>query len=299
MKVFMKFTGPSCKETCVKCPGGTCDVEGKCTDKTSKCEGGNFFGEKCENICNSNCLECDRNGDCTKCPENKSWGKNCDKSCGSCPGGTCNIENGSCDKESELCGDGTTYGQNCDSPCKTEDHPNCIKCYKDTGNCFECEGAYFGNDCEQSCENCPEGKCTIEGICNGEGETCVNNKLTGEKCDTLCQDVISKCEECTLGNDPKCTKCESSFYGDTCSQNCDKCPGKTCDNTGKCTNINDLCEDKGYTGDMCSTPCNEVTNSKCKECGRDKKCTKCEPPFYNEDCSKKCENCPNEECDIN
>ena len=68
---------------------------------------------------------------------------------------------------------------------------------------------------------------------------------------------------------------------------------------GKCINENDQCEDKEYTGDMCITPCKDVTNLKCKECGRDEKCTKCEPPFSKEDCSEKWEKCPNGECYIN
>ena len=289
--------GPSCKETCENCPGSICDIDGKCVDQISKCEGGNYYGQKCENDCNSNCFECNRQGECISCPENKSWGKNCDKSCANCIGGTCNFEDGICDKASDICAGSVNYGENCNIPCNTEDRPNCLKCYKESGNYFQCQGSYFGNDCDQPCDNC---KCTIKGICNGEGEKCINNKLTGEKCDTSCKIAInSKCEECTIGNDPKCTKCEPSFYGDNCSYQCDKCPGKACDMEGKCINENDQCEDKEYTGDMCIIPCKDVTNLKCKECGRDEKCTKCEPPFSKEDCSEKCEKCPNGECYIN
>ena len=109
------YTGPQCQDTCEKCPEGICVIDGKCIDQITKCEGGNYYGEKCENICDTNCEECNREGDCISCPEDKSWGTRCDK----------------------------------------------------------------------LCSNCPEGKCTIEGICNGIGGNCIKNKFTGDKCDIL------------------------------------------------------------------------------------------------------------------
>ena len=126
-----KFMGPSCKETCENCPGSICDIDGKCVDQISKCEGGNYYGQKCENECNSNCFECNRQGECISCPENKSWGKNCDKSCANCIGGTCNFEDGICDKALDICAGSVNYGENCNIPCNTEDRPNCLKCYKE------------------------------------------------------------------------------------------------------------------------------------------------------------------------
>ena len=295
-----KYSGSECKKTCEKCPGGTCDVYGKCTNPIDKCETGNYYGEKCDIECDPNCSECNRNGDCTKCPENKLWGIKCDKSCENCHGGTCNIEDGTCTESSEFCKNGVNYGTKCNIPCQNDERPNCIKCKKETGDCVQCQNSYYGNNCDKLCDNCPEGKCNIEGICNGEGNTCINNKLTGEKCDISCKIAInSKCEECTWETEPKCTKCESSFYGEQCTNQCDKCPNGECDNNGICINENDLCENKEYTGNKCNTPCKDATNINCKECDRENKCIKCDSPFYKEDCSEKCENCPNGECDIN
>ena len=114
-------------------------------------------------------------------------------------------------------------------------------------------------------------KCNIEGICNGIGDNCINNKFTGDKCDTSCQVAInSKCEECN--REQKCTKCEKPFYKDDCSDKCENCPNSECNIIGICIDQVSDCKNQSYKGPYCNTLCNNY-HENCEKCHRDGTCT--------------------------
>ena len=60
------YYGANCNALCDKCPGGTCDFDGKCTDQNANCKNNATKGIKCETICTEGgyiyCEQCDRVG---------------------------------------------------------------------------------------------------------------------------------------------------------------------------------------------------------------------------------------------
>ena len=78
---------------------------------------------------------------------------------------------------------------------------------------------------------------------------------------------------------------------------CSNCPDKKCDIGGKCIGLGQTCIDNTKTGDYCTTPCSNVITF-CLQCTRDLKCQKCELYYYGEQCLYTCENCPEQQCDI-
>ena len=282
--------GPSCDELCNKCPGGTCDIYGKCIEQTSDCEGKQYYGPKCNIKCkNDFCVTCDRNGKCFECEDNKYSGDNCEHECKNCPEGKCNINNGKCTNQENDCADQSYYGDDCQTSCSNL-ISLCQKC-KRNGACIECKDElYFGNDCSNTCDKCPNEKCNISGECNDKESNCKNDEYYGEKCDIQCDSVIEKqyCIKCD--RDGTCNKClEDRYWGINCEKECSNCPGKTCDINGVCINQDLKCEDKIHYGEKCDLEC----DSNCKECNRQGECTSCiDNHNWSPKCENQCLNCP-------
>ena len=157
----------SCNKQCSNCPDGTCDITGICTDQTSNCQGNDYYGNKCDQLCisiNENCVECNRDETCISCNENKYSGNECQTLCSSCPGGKCNIDGTCLISASDICSDEKKWGDACNVDCNN-DHPKCEKCFKINGECFECDEGFYGINCDQECSNCPDKKCDIGGKC--------------------------------------------------------------------------------------------------------------------------------------
>ena len=202
----------SCNKQCSNCPDGTCDITGICIDQTSNCQGNDYYGNKCDQLCisiNENCVECNRDETCISCNENKYSGNECQTLCSSCPGGKCNIDGTCLISASDICSDEKKWGDACNVDCNN-DHPKCEKCFKINGECFECDEGFYGINCDQECSNCPGKKCDIGGKCIGLGQTCIENTKTGDYCTTPCSNVITFCLQCT--RDLKCQNCESYYY---------------------------------------------------------------------------------------
>ena len=198
--------GFNCDKQCSNCPGGTCDVNGVCIDQDLKCEDKIHYGEKCDLECNANCAECNRQGECTSCKSNKNLGSKCEDICLNCPNQTCEFDGDCLNQSREYCGNSSSYGPKCDQKC-SDKHSNCLKCKKESGDCVECSGSFFGIDCEQECTNCPGGNCDINGICTDQDSNCWDNLSYGTKCDKSCDE---KCEK--YNREGKCTLCKDNYF---------------------------------------------------------------------------------------
>ncbi|KAK3592251.1 hypothetical protein CHS0354_027125 [Potamilus streckersoni] len=114
------------------------------------------------------------------------------------------------------------------------------------------------------------------------------------------------------GNDRIVTLCEVQVFGDcdkgrygNCTQNCDYCPGKSCD---KLTGFCQECQ-RGYFGNTCNESCDYCyqgdcshDTGKCSICPKGKQGDKCEYDckdfYFGMNCFSRCGNCLNGEvCD--
>ena len=114
--------------------------------------------------------------------------------------------------------------------------------------------------------------------CTGLGETCINIELTGSFCNISCNDAIENCIECS--REPKCRKCQNSFYGDQCSDKCENCPNQSCNIAGICTDSDLDCLDSHFKGPSCKDHCDDAGNENCDECHRSGICSKCKYDKY-------------------
>ena len=157
----------------------------------------------------------------------------------------------------------------------------------------------FGETCEQSCKNCPgNGLCDINGICDNKTLDCDNISYTGDNCWVLCSDIHSNCKECHRNN--TCTLCiDREFFGETCENPCDNCPGY-CYHDGICENQIENCDNDTFTGIKCDELCSKNV-SNCLTCNRKNICSKCiNRTKFGPDCNTSCGFCPgNQLCDIN
>ena len=291
-----EFFGDACDESCENCPG-FCDINGICENKKDDCDNTEYTGDTCSVLCkdiHSNCHTCHRNNTCTSCINREFFGDACDESCKNCPG-SCDI-NGICENKIDDC-DNTEYtGDDCSVLCK-DIHPNCNTCHRNN-TCTSCiNKEFFGEACDESCENCP-GICDINGICENKKDDCDDNTLTGIKCDELCSKNVSNCYKCNREN--ICSECiNRTKFGPDCNTSCGFCPGnKLCDINGNCDDQTSVCTNDLYTGANCSVLCSSV--SKCLRCDRNQHCLECiDKEFYGNNCSNSCANCPPGGCDIN
>ena len=301
--------GPNCNESCENCPGtgedGKCDIEGVCYDNETDCDNNKLTGPKCDRLCNENidnCLTCDRKNICHECINRTWFGPYCNYSCANCPGspGYCNND-GVCDEQTKECDDDQLTGPNCDIPCN-EIYNNTLRCKRDNTS-IECiDKSFYGPYCNESCENCPSEieteKCHVNGTCFDQKNNCVNDTLTGEKCDRLCNVRRDNCYRCDRNN--TCLECEKkNRYGDFCQTPCEKCPDSNftdnkCHIDGICIDQISNCDNDFYRGEKCETPCGN-----CKRCNRNKTCIECwDSNHHGEDCSAVCSGCSETGCDI-
>ena len=295
--------GDDCSIPCDRCPGepSVCDNKGICRDQTTPCKDPSYTGNNCSVLCeslHSNCKECDRYEICTLCINRTSFGEACDESCERCPGnGFCNIS-GICDDQIKDCDNNEYTGANCSVLC-SDIHDNCKECHRNN-TCTLCnDRESFGETCEQSCKNCPgNGLCDINGICDNKKLDCDNISYTGDNCWVLCSDVHSNCKECHRNN--TCTLCiDREFFGETCENPCDNCPGY-CYHDGICENQIKNCDNDTFTGIKCDELCSKNV-SNCLTCNRKNICSKCiNRTKFGPDCNTSCGFCPgNQLCDIN
>ena len=277
-----KKFGDLCDIDCShNCNNSICFKNGTCEECISK-----KSGDLCELDCQNNCYKCDKNNNtiCEIC-ENGYYLLNfeCEKCSEGCKDNTCNKENGNCE-----CKEGYV-GQKCQSKC----NENCDGCNED-GTCIKCkDNKFFGNKCENSCDKCPNGNCTMDGICYNEIDKCLGEKLFGPSCNETC----NNCKSCD--RDGNCTECNDTFfYGKNCSEKCENCPNDGCDINGICINKTGDCKGQLYYGDNCNTKCdNNRTN--CSTCNRKGECLSCkEEKSFGSDCDKSCEKCYGGTCNL-
>ena len=256
--------GTLCDKECGKCKLGT-----ECNQITAVCEEGcrdGFYGELCDKECNPACRSCERYpsppsspSKCLECTDNR-WGVNCENGC-----------NANCKK--------TIVGGQ-----------ESIKCFKDTGFCYEgacADSRFWKDDCSQECPiHCNAHTngyrtCYIsDGVCSRGCE----NTYYGPQCmgncslqcnNRLCENSPNNCVDgCAPGfyNPPSCSG--------TCSPYC-KIAGNCNPNTGMCI---DGCE-AGYFGDQCIVKC----YGKCLDgtCDNEGSCPDCKLDPVGDNCHPK------------
>ena len=290
--------GVNCDKNCKNCPGGECDMNGFCIDKEKDCENLLYFGDFCNETCNSsvnkNCNECHRNGICTSCKDNEFFGNNCTESCDKCSDGKCYI-NGTCQVQGK-CSKEYYYGQSCNNSCEKECSTSGA-CDME-GKCTRCSNeSYYGDKCQFNCtDKCFGDKCDINGTCITK-DKCAHKYLYGKKCEDSCK---KNCKDESCNMDGSCESgCSSQFYGfPSCKLECSSsCNNSNCDDdNGKCIN----CQDDHYYGDFC----NISVSQNLKNCTRARQngesCIECkEKKFYGEKCENECnEGCLDKKCKI-
>ena len=290
--------GVNCDKNCKNCPGGECDMNGFCIDKEKDCENLLYFGDFCNETCNSsvnkNCNECHRNGICTSCKDNEFFGNNCTESCDKCSDGKCYI-NGTCQVQGK-CSKEYYYGQSCNNSCEKECSTSGA-CDME-GKCTRCSNeSYYGDKCQFNCtDKCFGDKCDMNGTCITK-DKCAYKYLYGQKCEDSCQ---KNCKDESCNMDGSCESgCSSQFYGfPSCKLECSSsCNNSNCDDdNGKCIN----CQDDHYYGDFC----NISVSQNLKNCTRARQngesCIECkEQKFYGEKCENECnEGCLDKKCKI-
>ena len=290
------YYGNKCEDMCKTCPGELCNNIGICDNTKDNCKDDDFYGPDCKTECTKigeNCLKCNRNETCSVCVNSTMYGPKCEQYCENCPNNQCNID-GSCVNPNDKCIDDHYFGIDCQKPC-TDINGTCDTCTRD-GICTSCKTPeYWGEYCENHCDNCPENKCHFNGTCVDQTSNCIGDIFTGEKCDEPCTDINRNCLYCNRQR--ACFECKNrTMFGDECSIPCNNCPGEEslCNNKGICDDKNSPCRDPSFTGANCSVLCKKKYDN-CQECDRENICTLCEnEEFYGEKCETPCDNCPGE-----
>ena len=288
------YYGPDCNDYCLLCPENECEIDGKCKIPDKNCYENKTHGDYCNENCtdiNENCIKCDREGVCIECLDSLYFGPRCEESCFRCPTKKCKI-NGDCEESDLPCTDPHFYGNNCSIPCNIT-NPNCDTCDKD-GICLSCfNKEYYGPECETPCEYCPDHLCEIDGNCTDQSNDCFESKYYGVKCNQSCTELNENCLLCNRQED--CFECSNkTYYGDRCNKLCDNCPGRTCNNSGICSDTTSNCEDPTYTGPNCTQKCSAEYNN-CEKCDRNNICFECtNETIYGKTCEDTCEQCPDE-----
>ncbi|XP_071118492.1 platelet endothelial aggregation receptor 1-like [Haliotis cracherodii] len=183
----------------------------------------------------------------------------------------------------------------------------CVACKRnDSRECTKCTSGRYGNRCEDFCENCKGGNCSINGTCQDgcilgfwgtncsqrcsqhcadeamdspcehhTGE-CINgckDGYFGESCDAMCPDDCEGCNsthrECQVCQGGRCgTGCVEGFFGTACNQSCPQ-------NCKQCLDSNTTCKTCSDEDGMCSRgcthgfygpTCNQTCPQNCQDC---------------------------------
>ncbi|XP_067677116.1 multiple epidermal growth factor-like domains protein 10 isoform X1 [Haliotis asinina] len=288
----------ACNETqCTICDDGYCgsnctrNCTGYCSSACHKpncsckeCLDG-YYGDNCSSACSGRCYKtpespsvlCHRNGTCTEgckygfCSPNTT----CSTRCSNCIDDDCD-----------------SYTCKCRKGVETPKDPSadCGKCRNQTckrGVCIGCEDGYHGEHCEKQCTDCD--------ICYQLDGKCIpcNSLSNVQSCKERFGDNCYACKE-------ECTECNASYCGLVCAENC----------TGSCKygchklNCSCIACADGYRGDNCSSPCSrrcyKVAESPSPLCQRNGTCSDgCKYGFClpNTNCSTRCRNCVDDDCD--
>lgn len=141
--------GDSCENSCDKCPGEICEIDGTCTNE-GNCKDNEYYGTNCQLPCSNIspfCTKCSREGKCFESSDNYHYGDNCDQTCDNCPNKKCYI-NGVCLNQVLICNDKKHFGPSCDTECDIK----CDECNRE-GQCTSCkDNLNWDILCDKSCE---------------------------------------------------------------------------------------------------------------------------------------------------
>ena len=290
----------NCNSQCEFCPDKDCDFDGICNDTESDCIDMKKRGEACNEDCNwddsEHCVQCHRNGTCVFCEENKFWDPNCTKPCDDhCPDNSeCEID-GFCSNEEDNCHNNLTYGNYCLTYCN-DTRDNCITCNR-KGICLTClDNKTYGENCEYSCEKCPEGLCDIDGVCLDPKGNCLNNLTFGPSCNESCSNISISCSTCNRNE--TCIECiDQTVFGEHCNKTCN-CPGPKCEIDGTCVDYSGKCINDSFYGKKCDERCDK-DRPNCVLCDIFGKCSQCSnETYFGENCTDICDHCPGRKCYI-
>ena len=291
----------NCNSQCEFCPDKDCDFDGICNDTESDCIDMKKRGEACNEDCNwddsEHCVQCHRNGTCVFCEENKFWDPNCTKPCGDhCPDNSeCEID-GFCSNEEDNCHHNLTYGNYCLTYCN-DTRDNCITCNR-KGICLTClDNKTYGENCEYSCEKCPEGICDIDGVCLDPKGNCLNNLTFGPSCNESCSNINESCSTCNRNE--TCIECiDQTVFGEHCNKTCN-CPGPKCEIDGTCVDYSGKCINDSFYGRKCDERCDKERQN-CVLCDIFGICSLCSnETYFGENCTDICDHCPDRRCYMN
>ena len=284
------FYGDKCNKSCDNCPvNRTCYINGTCHDSNTNCFNESYTGHNCSILCSGlfrNCTTCDRNNKCLQCINNYIYGDHCENECFNCPGnGTCKM-NGDCSNPTDDCVDNTYTGTNCQVKCNSIiNKSNCKNCTR-KGKCINCfKEKYYGDDCADSCYNCP-GNCSMNGTCEDGSSLCENASLSGPGCNISCKDRTSEnCKRCDRNF--KCIECtERKYHGEDCNSSCINCSETGCNIQGYCHDFN--CYHSTY-GLGCNKSCTCDENSNDGDCGKfGGQCLNCKFGYFGKYCNESC-----------
>ncbi|WAQ93954.1 TENX-like protein [Mya arenaria] len=211
------YFGKYCQTCSEKCLNKICNSSsGICKD----CSSG-YFGKYCEKNCSNNCLNgiCNRsNGICTDCKAGY-FGKFCEKTCSKeCLNGTCIRENGIC----EYCT--RTYLESCSIECGQgcKEKDGFPQCDRQSGNCLNgCVLNYYGNYCNESCNNCKRNSSVV--LCDNNG-VCLygcKNEYWDERCSSKCSANCKGDEQgnqCNSSTGECMNGCKPGWSGNLCGE---------------------------------------------------------------------------------
>ena len=329
------FWNLNCSKACSHCENGCYIGNGTCIGN-GNCVNNEFYGHDCEIPCNKgreHCENCNRNGSCIYCTNNRYYDLNCSQGCPFCPDG-CHL-NGSCTGDYVNCSNIKYHGDTCNDLCiEQHEYRTCTTCYKN-GTCTSCkENQSYGNDCSNSCENCTKGECDMNGIClnkthcrevyffnldcNGNCQkncskegcymngTCIKacskdhynfpycNLTCNSNCkDNYCDDLTGFCSECT----------DKKFLGGFCDEPIsNRSDLKNCNESNQLGTSCPSCANGTYYGNKCELPCSEgcldtYIPTKKKMCKNTGICEGCTDKYFGIYCNQTCDGCGEIGCD--
>ena len=285
------YVDPDDQKLCKKCPencDGECQ-EGKC----NKCKT-SFYGETCDKNCSINCKDykCEMyTGEC-ECINHFSKESNCQEctnyydintNCTEC------INYFDKDSSCQICIENYDIKTNCS---------RCINHYDEEKNCKECKKNYdikqYCKTCIPNYDSASD--CTT---CINQFDIKYDCKIClvgyyGNECDQECNEGCDVSKSNCHQEDGKCDYCKSGYYDESCSKKCNPhCLGEEypCDpKTGDCENCEDL-----YYGPQCQY---KTDIPYCIKVDKQGNCLACDTTYYltNGLCKECSSNCTDKLC---